>query len=207
MLASSLTLNQIKQPVSEVARPRADCSLFLFCYSFLPLKLVHELQPFPGFGLRSAMIGRCDCQGTNFSNGAMQAAWKASSLTSVLRETRLSPPSLLRLPPLHRPSPSPRFPPSTADTSVPRRTHPHPQTPDTHTLHPPNPPPALTYNFLHLHFEIHFANTSLPPRVHTPGAPVSSVMARPILLSLVAWCGGVEAGVGVSKLIPSNVIT
>lgn len=165
---------------------------FCFCYSFLPLKPAHELQPRPGSDSAAQRLVDATAHRTHFSSGVMQAAWKASSLTSVLRETRLSPPSLLRLPPLHRPSPSPCFPPSTADTSVPQRTHPH--APDTHTLHPPNPPPALTYNFLHLHFEIHFANTSLPPRVYTPGAPVSSVSARPILLSLVAWCGGGGGG-------------
>lgn len=150
------------------------------------------------FRLRSATIGGRDCHRTRFSSGVMQAARKASSLTSVLRETRLSPPSLLRLPPLHRPSPSPRFPPSTADTSVPQRTHPH--APDTHTLHPPNPPPALTYNFLHLHFEIHFANTSLPPSpcVHARRPRLICIgPAHPSLISGVVWgAGGVEAGGG-----------
>lgn len=68
-------------------------------------------------------------------------------------EARLSP----RLPPLHRPSPSP---PSTADTSVPQRASSPSSVPPTHNTSPR----SVDLQFLPSpFFEIHFANTPPPP--------------------------------------------
>lgn len=144
----------------------------------------------PAFATQLIFHARC-CRLPGSRAASHLSAW----------ETRLSPPSLLPFidPDLNPSCLPPLLTPLFLNVPTP---HLHPTHPPTHRN---TSPPALTYNFLHLHFEIHFAHTSLPVCTWRP----SSHLSWPATSFSRYWRGVETGGRGESfrKLIPSNVIT